>query len=68
MDGVLLEAMISAYSVKSPLQKVAQLSVDWTQVDGELRLANPERRLLIHFVFGTVPDREGKRRALMLWH
>ena len=46
VDGVLLEALTSAYSVKSPLQKAAQLSVDWMQVDGELGLANPERRFL----------------------
>ena len=44
VDGVLLEALTSAYSVKTPLQKQAQLSVDWMQVDGELGLANPERR------------------------
>ena len=42
VDGVLPEASTSAYSVKSPLQKAAQLSVDWVQVDGELGLSNPE--------------------------
>ena len=42
------EALTSAYSGKSPfvLQKVAQLSVDFMQVDGGLGLANPERRFL----------------------
>ena len=53
VDGVLLEALTLAYSVKSPLQKVAQLSVDWMQVDGELGLANPARRFPNTLVFGT---------------
>ena len=62
VDGVLPEALTSAYSVKSPLQKAAQLSVDWMQVDGELGLANPERRFLKR-VFEHVPDREGKTES-----
>ena len=43
VDGVLFEALTSVYSVKSPLQKAAQLSVDWMQHDWELRLSSPER-------------------------
>ena len=46
VDGVLPQGLTPAYSVKSPLQKAAQLSADWMQVDGELGLANPERRFL----------------------
>ena len=63
MDGVLLEALTSVYSVKSPVQKVAQLSVDWMQVDGELGLANPERRFLKGVFFEHVPDWEGKTES-----
>ncbi|MFM7983771.1 MAG: hypothetical protein ACKPKO_31050, partial [Candidatus Fonsibacter sp.] len=64
VDGGLLEALTSAYSVKSPLQKAAQMSVDWTQVNGELGLANPERRLQKRFLFVEhAPDREGKTES-----
>ena len=68
VDGVLLEALTSAYSVKSPLQKVAQLSVDWMQVDGELGLANPERRFLKRLFLNMFQIGKAKRRARMLWY
>ena len=61
VDGVLPEALTSAYSVKSPSQKAAQLSVDWMQVDGELGLANPERRFLKR-VFRTC-SRSGRQNG-----
>ena len=63
VDGVLPEALTSSYSVKSPLQKAAQLSADWMQVDGELGLANPERRFLKRLFFEHVKDREGKTES-----
>jgi len=59
----LLAALTSAYCVKSPLQKVAQLSVDWMQVNGKLGLANPEWRFLKRLFFEHVPDREGKTES-----
>ena len=68
VDGVLPEALTSAYSVKSPLQKAAQLSVDWMQVDGELGLANPERRFLKRLFLNMLQIGKAKRRARMLWY
>ena len=64
VDGFLLEELSSAFSVKSPLQKVAQLSIDWMQVDRELGLANPERRFLKRCFFAHVPDREDKTESM----
>jgi hypothetical protein len=63
VDGVLPEALTSAYRVRSPLQKVAQLSVD-----GELGLANPERRLLRRLFLNMLQIGKAKRRARMLWY
>ena len=60
VDGELPQALTSAYSVKSPLQRAAQLSADCMQVDGEIGLANPERRFLKRLFFEHVADREGK--------
>ena len=67
VDGVSLEALTSDYSVKSPLQKAAQLSVDWMQGDVELGLANPERRCLNRSFLIMFRIGKATRRARMLW-
>ena len=60
VDGELPEALTAAYSVKSPLQKAAQLAADCMMVDSNLGLANTERRFLKRLVFEHCPDRENK--------